>query len=205
MLRSQSFFIFTRRKMIGTTEDTKLLAQPEDDFDTMLLMLHQEIVSESVSDIYSGHSRCEKVALIEGVNYYNDSLSESLNDALEALQFIPEKKVVWIMNESDNINKLHKLSKIIHDKVVGIIVVGDRNSQTMLKLMDYSTIILSANSTTEAVELSKFFGNTNNAVIFSPASPIFPKLEKNQDQGSLFKKAVKTLEILRDKERMAAA
>ncbi|MBX7181117.1 MAG: hypothetical protein K1X82_03305 [Bacteroidia bacterium] len=205
MLRSQRISIFTRRKMIGTSQHTDLIAPPDDDFDTLLLMLHQEIVSESVSDIYSGHSRCEKVAQIEGVTYYNDSLSACLTDALEALQFIPEKKVVWVMNESDDINKLHKLSKIIHEKVVGIIVVGDRNSQTMLKLMDYSTIILSANSTTEAVELSKFFGNTNNAVIFSPASPIYPKLEKNQDQGALFKKAVKTLEILRDKERMAAA
>ena len=88
---------------------------------------------------------------------------------------------------------------------MGIIVIGDYNSQTMLKLMDYSTIILGANSTTEAVELSQFFANTTQAIIFSPASPIYTKAEKNQDQGSLFKKAVKTLEILKEKERMAAA
>jgi UDP-N-acetylmuramoylalanine--D-glutamate ligase len=205
MLRTQRISIFTRRKMVETTTYNQTAIPSEDDFDTLLLMLHHEIVSESVSDVYSGHSRCEKVATIDGVSYYNDSLSSSIPNALEALQFIPEKRIVWIMNESDAISKLHKLSKVIQEKVMGIIVIGDYNSQTMLKLMDYSTIILGANSTTEAVELSQFFTNTTEAIIFSPSSPIFTKAEKNQDQGSLFKKAVKTLEILKEKERMAAA
>ncbi len=188
---------------MSAATEIDMLSEADYDFDALLMQLHNQIVSESISDVYSGHSRCEKLATVNGVTYYNDSLSTSIKDALDALKFISEKKVVWIMNESDDINGLHKLSKTITEKIVSIICIGDHTSQTMLKLLDYSKIVLGASTTIEAVELSHFFISQANAVIFSPGSPIFPKLELHQDQGHLFKKAVKTIELNREKKAAA--
>lgn len=164
------------------------------DFEEAIAHLHKQIVAESVTDVYSGHTRCEKISVISGVVYYNDSLSVNLSDAAEGLKFIPESKVIWIMNESDEVEGLFKLNKIISEKIIGIIVIGDHNNRTMIKLLDYTGIVISAASTTEAAELSLFFKSAAKAVIFCPASTICPKLERNQDQGHLFKKAVKTME-----------
>jgi len=181
--------------MANYSQITVLDAEHEDDFEVMLMQLHHQIVAESISDVYSGHSRCEKLVKVNGVNYYNDSLSKSISDVVDALKFIPNKNIIWIMNESDDIDGLHKLGSLIESKVVGIICIGDHNNQTMLKLLNYAPTVLSAASTTEAVELSLFFNANIDAVIFSPGSPIYAKKEKNQDQGHLFKKAVKTIEL----------
>jgi len=176
------------------------LVASEDDFDALLSALHLEIITESISDIYSGHSRCEKISTIENVTYYNDSLSLSIKSTEEALQFIREKRILWIMNESDKISGLHQLGKLIQEKIIGIIVIGDDTCQTMLKLLDYSGIIVSARSIAEAIDLSSFFTSNADAVIYSPSSPLSNKTEGNEDQGAIFKKAVKTLEISKRKD-----
>jgi UDP-N-acetylmuramoylalanine--D-glutamate ligase len=167
----------------------------ENEFDELLMQLHNQIVSESISDVYSGHSRCEKLSNVDCVTYFNDSLAQTIESAIDGLNFIVGKKIIWIMNESDDIEGLHQFGKVIAEKIIGIICVGDHNSQTMLKLMDYAPIVLSATNTTEAAEMSLFFNPLPDTVIFCPGSPICPKQERHQDQGHLFKKAVKTIEL----------
>ena len=172
----------------------------EDDFDALLNALHLEIITESISDIYTGHSRCEKISTIENVTYYNDSLSLSIKNTEEALKFVREKRILWIMNESDKISGLHQLGQLIQEKIIGIIVIGDDTCQTMLKLLDYCGFIVSARSIAEAIDLSSFFTANIDAIIYSPSSSLSNKAERNEDQGAIFKKAVKTLEISKRKD-----
>ena len=136
--------------------------------------------------------RLEKVAIIDGVEWINDSKATNVDSVWYALESMT-RPTVWIAGGTDKGNDYDPLKEFVGKKVKTLVCMGVNNS----KLIDnFSGIVpvYNTSSLDEAVQVCRQVAQSGDAVLLSPACASFDLFKNYEQRGRLFKEKVLELQ-----------
>lgn len=148
----------------------------------------------SVSGFGSIEHRLELVDVINGVEYINDSKSTDVSSTWYSLEFL-QKKVIWMVTESDVDIDYSVFADLIKDKVRVLICLGKNNNNSISqlgKLVEKFEII---STLEEAVSASSKMAKDGEVVLFSPACSSYHMFTSYKDRGEQFRRAVNSISL----------
>jgi len=157
-----------------------------------------DLAVEIIKKFQGVEHRLELVREIDGVKWYNDSVSSSPTRTIAGLNSFNEE-IVLIAGGYDKKLDYTPLAKPIVDKVSTLILIG----QTSTKILNAVKIALEkqnkkldihmCSSLEETVELAKKVAKPTQVVLFSPASASFDMFKNFADRGEKFKQICKNI------------
>jgi UDP-N-acetylmuramoylalanine--D-glutamate ligase len=154
--------------------------------------IRKETIKQSVEKFAGLEHRLEKVAVIKGVEFINDSKATNINSVWYALESM-NKPTVLILGGVDKGNDYNIILNLVEDKVKGIICMGVDNA-AIHAAFDHLTIpIIDTKSADAAVKEAFNLALNGDAVLLSPACASFDLFSNYEDRGNQFKKAVREL------------
>ena len=153
---------------------------------------------EAVKEFKPVEHRLELVREIDGVKWYNDSVSSSPTRTIAGLHSFDED-IVLIAGGYDKNLDYTPIAKPIVDKVKTLILLGQTSGKIFdavkkeLEIQNKNLDIYMCNSLEETVNLAKKYAKSGQIVLFSPASASFDMFKNFADRGEKFKKLVNEL------------
>lgn len=136
--------------------------------------------------------RLEKVAVVNGVTYINDSKATNVDSVFYALQAM-ETPTVWIVGGQDKGNDYSPLLPLVRKKVKAIVCMGVDNSKIISVFKNFKKPMTETRSAEEAVKAAAGFAEKGDTVLLSPACASFDLFKNYEDRGERFKQAVHQL------------
>ncbi len=133
--------------------------------------------------------RLESFAIIDGVEYVNDSKATNIDAVYYGLHAM-EKPVIWIVGGQDKGNDYHRLFDLVEEKVKAIVCMGIDNYKLLDAFMHFGIPMIETRSAQEAVKVSADFANQGDVVLLSPACASFDLFNNYQDRGNQFRNQV---------------
>jgi UDP-N-acetylmuramoylalanine--D-glutamate ligase len=149
-------------------------------------------IKEGLLSFQNAPHRLEKVAVINGVTYVNDSKATNVDSVFYALGSFSEP-VILIAGGVDKGNEYDQIKELVRDKVKGLIVLSEKYE----KLKEYFTGIVPQIYVTQdiqqAVAQAQKWSESGDVVLLSPACASFDLFKNYEDRGDKFKVAVRNL------------
>ncbi|MBP8823891.1 MAG: UDP-N-acetylmuramoyl-L-alanine--D-glutamate ligase [Flavobacteriales bacterium] len=157
-----------------------------------VLDVRNDVVRDALSDFRNVEHRLERVGLVNGVEFINDSKATNVNSAWFALECM-EKPVIWVMGGVDKGNNYAELRDLVRRKVKAIICLGVDNAKIHQAFGDIVAGITDVDSAEKAVNKGYELSENGDVVLLSPACASFDLFENYEDRGRKFKAAVRAL------------
>lgn len=157
-----------------------------------ILDLRKDSIRESFADFQNIEHRLEKVAIVRGVEFINDSKATNVNSAWYALESV-NKPMIWIAGGVDKGNDYSSIVPLVEKKVKTIIALGKDNRKIHEAFGPKVNLIINTIDMEEAVGLAYHLADKGDAVLLSPACASFDLFENYEERGRIFKNAVKDL------------
>ena len=158
-------------------------------------LVNQDIAVEAIKEFKPVEHRLEFIREIDGVKWYNDSVSSSPTRTIAGLNSFDED-IVLIAGGYDKNLDYSPIAKPILDKVSSLILLG----QTSAKIYDAvkeetekenkKIDIHMCDSLEQTVNIAKKVAKKGEVVLFSPASASFDMFKNFADRGIKFKNIV---------------
>jgi UDP-N-acetylmuramoylalanine--D-glutamate ligase len=140
--------------------------------------------------------RCQWLAQIDGVNWYNDSKGTNVNSSLAAITGLGDAiqgKLILIAGGLGKNQDFSPLREPINKYVRSVILIG-QDAQQIAAALSKETPIISARTLEEAVTIAKQQARSGDAVLLSPACASYDMFRNFEHRGEVFIAAVKKLE-----------
>lgn len=151
--------------------------------------LSDKAILKNLPTFKNAPNRMEHVAIINGVEFINDTKATNVEAVYYALGSY-SNDIIWIAGGQDKGNNYNQIKELVEKKVKAMVCLGANNK----KLIDFFGPIVSEISETqnvnEAVRMALGYANKNDVVLLSPACASFDLFENYARRGELFKKAV---------------
>ena len=153
---------------------------------------------EAVKEFKPVEHRLELIREIDGVKWYNDSVSSSPTRTIAGLKSFDED-IVLIAGGYDKNLDYTPIAKPIVEKVKTLILLGQTSGKIFdavkkeLEIENKNLDIYMCNTLEETVNLAKKYAKNGQIVLFSPASASFDMFKNFADRGEKFKKLVNEL------------
>ena len=157
-----------------------------------LLDIRKQNIQDSLSDFQNIEHRLEHVAVIQGIEFINDSKATNVNSCWYALENM-EHGVIWIAGGIDKGNDYAILREMVEKKVKAIVCLGKNNDHIKEAFSDIVDNIYETLSMDVAVKTAAYLGSKGDIVLLSPACASFDLFENYEDRGNQFKEAVNNL------------
>lgn len=157
-----------------------------------LLDITDEKLRESLADFKGVAHRLERVAVVRGVQYINDSKATNVNSCWYALKSM-RTKTVLIMGGEDKGNDYSEIEELVKNKVRALIFLGKDNSKLHAFFDGKVAEIRDTTSMKEAVAFAYELAQKGDTVLFSPSCKSFDLFENFEDRGNQFKEWVRKL------------
>ncbi len=157
-----------------------------------VLEIRSDVVRESLSDFQNVEHRLEHVAIVNGIEFINDSKATNVNSTWYALESM-EKPVIWVCGGVDKGNDYAALRELVRQKVKIIVCLGEDNEKIHKAFGDVVPTIVDTKSAEQAVRTSYDLGEPGDVVLLSPACASFDLFENYEERGRRFKSAVRGL------------
>jgi UDP-N-acetylmuramoylalanine--D-glutamate ligase len=154
--------------------------------------IRKDKIREALQTFESLEHRMEKVAVVRGITFINDSKATNVNSAWFALESM-NSPVVLILGGVDKGNDYNLLKELVQEKVKAIICLGTDNNKIHDAFGDIVPQIVDATSALDAVQAAYNIGKKGDVVLLSPACASFDLFKNYEDRGNQFKIAVKNL------------
>ncbi|MEI6881539.1 MAG: UDP-N-acetylmuramoyl-L-alanine--D-glutamate ligase, partial [Bacteroidota bacterium] len=148
--------------------------------------IRKDAIREALTNFQNVEHRLEKVAMVRGVEFINDSKATNVNSAWYALESM-DKPVVWIAGGTDKGNDYTMLKELVKDKVRIIVCMGLDNHKIHEAFGKDVDMILNTTSAQEAVHVAFKLAKQGEAVLLSPACASFDLFKNYEDRGRQFK------------------
>ena len=136
--------------------------------------------------------RMEPVAIINSVQFINDSKATNVDSVFYALSSM-DAPTVWIAGGQDKGNDYSQLDAVVAQHVKALVCLGKDNQ----KLIDYFSgrvaTIADTHSVQEAVQQAVAFAQPGDVVLLSPACASFDLFKNYEDRGEQFKQVVTSI------------
>ena len=157
-----------------------------------VLEVRKDVVREALGDFQNVEHRLERVGLVNGVEFINDSKATNVNSTWYALESM-EKPVIWVMGGVDKGNDYAELRELVRQKVKAIVCLGVDNEKIHKAFGDIVVNMVDVNSADQAVNTGYELSEPGDVVLLSPACSSFDLFENYEDRGRRFKAAVRAL------------
>ena len=157
-----------------------------------LLNVDIDKVVEKIKEFKPLSHRIEFVKEIEGVKFYNDSKSTTVQAVEKAIESFDEN-VVLILGGINKGGDFSKLGSLLKTKVLSAFIIGRDKEEIYQMIKDYTNSI-KKESLDEAVKDAFEVAKSNKAVVlFSPGCASFDMFKNYADRGNKFKEIVESL------------
>lgn len=136
--------------------------------------------------------RCEWVAEIDNVTWYNDSKGTNVGATVAALDGLPQQRVVLIAGGQGKGADFTPLKEVVARRASAVILIGEDAPQIEQAIMGAAQIV-HAESLQQAVTLAAENTRAGDAVLLSPACASFDMFASYVDRGEQFVAAVEGL------------
>ena len=199
---NEIYFKDKRTEKVLDIEDIKLLGEHNVEnvltavLFSKLLKVKNEIIKHVVQNFHGIEHRIEFVDKINGVLFFNDSKSTTIQSTLKALDCFKDKKVVLILGGSDKGFSYDKLFEDLPCQVNEIVAIGEMADSIVKSAWKYNFYnVISTNSFVMAVNIAKNLAVNlgYDIVLLSPATASFDMFKNYEERGEVFKKLVEDL------------
>lgn len=152
------------------------------------LGLSWDLVTESIQEFKAPSHRCEKVGMIDGVTFINDSKSTNLH-SLESALAGEEKPVILIVGGKEKGLDFSSLTELVSARVREAVCIGeiaDKISNDWSAVTTCTTV----SDVDEAVSKALALAESGEVVLFSPGTSSFDMFRGYEERGNVFRKAV---------------
>lgn len=152
----------------------------------------------AVKDFKPVEHRLEFIREIDGVKWYNDSVSSSPTRTIAGLYSFDEE-IVLIAGGYDKNLDYTPIAKPIIEKVKTLILLGQTSGKIFesvkeeLDKQDKDLDIYMCDNLNQTIELAKKVAKTGQIILFSPASASFDMFRNFADRGNQFKELVNNI------------
>jgi UDP-N-acetylmuramoylalanine--D-glutamate ligase len=129
--------------------------------------------------------RLEKVGVIDGVTFINDSKATNI-DALEKALLAQRSPVVLLAGGKDKGLDFSGLRPLLREKVKAIVLIGQM-TEKLFATWNSAVPCVRAASLADAVEQAAQFARPGDAVLFSPGCSSFDMFRDYEDRGDQFR------------------
>ncbi|MBS1938931.1 MAG: UDP-N-acetylmuramoyl-L-alanine--D-glutamate ligase [Bacteroidetes bacterium] len=157
-----------------------------------VMEVRNDVVRDALADFRNVEHRLERVGMVNGVEFINDSKATNVNSTWFALESM-EKPVIWVMGGVDKGNDYNELRDLARRKVKAIICLGRDNTKIHQAFGDIVANITDADTADKAVNTGYEMSEPGDVVLLSPACASFDLFENYEDRGRKFKAAVRAL------------
>lgn len=134
--------------------------------------------------------RCQWVAEIDDVNYYEDSKGTNVGATLAALEGLPGEKVVLIAGGQGKGQDFSPLYNVVAHRARAVVLFGE-DASLIRQALEGATAISFASDMTEAVAQAAHLARSGDSVLFSPACASFDMFSNYIERGERFVAEVK--------------
>ena len=134
--------------------------------------------------------RCQWVATLDGVDYYNDSKGTNVGATLAALEGMPGEKVVLIAGGQGKGQDFSPLRERVARRARGVILIGEDAPLLAQALAGVDGVIFAA-TMEQAVGMARAAAQPGDSVLLSPACASFDMFNNYAERGDAFVAAVR--------------
>jgi len=135
--------------------------------------------------------RCERVGVLHGVDYVNDSKATNI-DALEKALLSESRPVVLIAGGKDKGFEFDSITPLVAKKVRHAVLIGEM-SDRIAKCWGGVVRCEKAGSLENAVEAAQAASRPGDVVLFSPGTSSFDMFKNYADRGNQFRKLIQSI------------
>ena len=132
--------------------------------------------------------RCEKVGVIDGVTFINDSKATNI-DALEKALMAMRSPVVLIAGGKDKGLDFSGMRQLLREKVKEIVLIGQM-TEKLFAAWNSAVPCVKAATLADAVNLAQGLAAPGDVVLFSPGCSSFDMFKDFEDRGDQFRALV---------------
>jgi UDP-N-acetylmuramoylalanine--D-glutamate ligase len=136
--------------------------------------------------------RLQKVAIINGIGFYNDSKATNLDATKQAILSFPKKKTVLILGGKDKDGDWRSLIPLLRERVRSVLLVG-RAADTIARALGAEVDHKDCGTVSAAVETGYRAARPGDVVLLSPGCASFDQYEGFEARGDDFVAAVHRL------------
>jgi UDP-N-acetylmuramoylalanine--D-glutamate ligase len=129
--------------------------------------------------------RCEKVGVIDGVTFINDSKATNI-DALEKALLAQRSPVVLMAGGKDKGLDFSGLRPLLREKVKAIVLIGQM-TEKLFAAWNSAVPCVKATTLADAVERARHLAKPDDVVLFSPGCSSFDMFKDFEDRGDQFR------------------
>lgn len=175
---------------------------PHNAINAMAAILAAQAVGVSADAIKSGllsfqnaPHRLEKVAVLDGVTYVNDSKATNVDSVFYALGSFGNP-IILIAGGVDKGNDYSQIESLVREKVKGLIILTPKFEKLKQYFGDIVKDIYVTEDVQDAVNQAQKWAVQDDVVLLSPACASFDLFKNYEDRGDKFKAAVHNLHSL---------
>lgn len=150
-----------------------------------------EIIQKAVNRFQGLAHRMEKVRVLRGVTYINDSKATNVGAVVRSLENV-KPPILLIAGGKEKGGGFSALIALVKEKVKALFLIGEAKERLRNDL-NGATQIDEAATLEEAVQKASKVSQSGDTVLFSPACSSYDMFKDYADRGEKFKKAVKEL------------
>ncbi|MBS1553976.1 MAG: UDP-N-acetylmuramoyl-L-alanine--D-glutamate ligase [Bacteroidetes bacterium] len=163
----------------------------------VLAGMSEQAIREGLKTFKNAPHRLESVAVINGVEFVNDSKATNVDSVVYGLGSY-KGPLVWIAGGIDKGNDYKMIEDQVRDKVRVLICLGRDNEKLKKAFTGVVTEIYETQSVKELAQLALKVSRRGDVVLLSPACASFDLFKNYEDRGTQFREAV--LELKKEVE-----
>ncbi len=154
--------------------------------------IKKEVIRKSLSDFPGVEHRLEKVTVVGGVQYVNDSKATNVDACWYALESM-KTPVILIIGGTDKGNDYNSIKGLVEEKCVGIVYLGADNTKLHNFFDNMGILIRDTHSMKDCVQACYELAKPGDTVLLSPCCASFDLFKNMEDRGEQFKELVMKL------------
>lgn len=154
--------------------------------------IKKDIIRKSLSDFPGVEHRLEKVCMVRGVQYVNDSKATNVDACWYALDSM-KTRVVLIVGGKDKGNDYEPIKPLIREKCSAIVYLGADNQKLHDNFDSLGIPVRDTHSMRECVDACYELAQPGDTVLLSPCCASFDLFKNMEDRGEQFKQMVRNL------------
>jgi UDP-N-acetylmuramoylalanine--D-glutamate ligase len=195
---------FNLKEKFTISQNDTTLKGPHNLINTMAAVSAVYLAGVSLDNIRKGLKtfvnaphRLESVAVINGVEFVNDSKATNVDSVVYALGSYT-KPLVWIAGGVDKGNDYNIIKEEVRKKARALICLGKENDKLRKAFGDVVPVIEETQSVKELVRIALRLAKSGDVVLLSPACASFDLFKNYEDRGNQFREAA--LELKKEVE-----
>ena len=154
--------------------------------------IKKDIIRKSLSDFPGVEHRLEKVTVVGGVQYVNDSKATNVDACWYALESM-RTPTILILGGKDKGNDYSAISDLVKKKCVGLVYLGADNTKLHKFFDSFGLPVRDTHSMKDCVQACYEMAKPGETVLLSPCCASFDLFKNMEDRGCQFKDLVRKL------------